>query len=205
LRGKNAPDHILFDVAPIDGMYPSLEDGISWPALLDNYAVVKTDNEFAYLDRKTILETQSRFALLLEGVYRVGEPIAFPAADGPILAEIELEPTLLGKLATTFFKPTQVRVSVKLSDGTTRDYRLLSKIMRTGFVLSPLVENTSDFASLMRGDRSSLRQDIVREIVITPNHPGWRIWQDHFTLRLKEYRGGAWSDLAVMRKNETPR
>jgi hypothetical protein len=115
-----------------------------------------------------------------------------PEAGRPIFAAIDLEPTLFGKLMETVFKPTQVRILLKLSDGTRRDYRMLPNMMKTGFFLSPLVEDTQGFAQFVGGEERSLSGAVVKEMTIVSYHPGWMIWKDHYTLTLKEYHGGAW-------------
>ena len=194
LRTDKAPDHVLFQIRPSDEHLPSLEDGASWAALLDNYTVGATDDEFTHLDRKKTIEFQSSFVVLQEGVYRTGERIALPPVEGPMFAEIDLRQTLFGKIVDAAFKPTQIRLLLKLSDGTMRNYRVVPSMMKTGFVLSPLIEDTKDFNELVSGEEPRLRHAVVREIMLEPNHPKWRIWQDHFTLRLKEYRGGAWNE-----------
>jgi hypothetical protein len=194
LRTENAPDHILFHVSPNDEHLPSLDDGMSWIAFLDNYTVAHSDRLFVYLNKREIVKDQPDLKVLQDGVYKTGESVTVPTAGGPIFAEINLEPTLFGRLVATVFKPTQVRIVLKLPDGTKRDYRVLPNMMKTGFFLSPLVEDTKDFAQFMDGDQHSLSNAAVKEMVIEPYHPGWIIWKDHYTLKLKEYRGGAWSE-----------
>jgi hypothetical protein len=54
---------------------------------------------------------------------------------------------------------------VGLADGTTRTFRIIPGMTETGFVLSPLIESTRDFASLF-GDRSMLWGKAVKSIRI---------------------------------------
>ncbi|MEO6806470.1 MAG: hypothetical protein ABI286_04345 [Edaphobacter sp.] len=194
LRTKRAPDHILFGLFSEDQHLPSLEDGISWTALLDNYTVTKVDQQFAYLSKRDVLQSYSHLKRLHEGVYKTGEEVALPATEGPIFARIDLESTLFGKLMKTIFKPTQVRIELQLSDGTRRDYRVVPSMMKSGFLLSPLVEDTGGFAQLVDGNGGPLRGAVVKEMAIVTYHPGWMIWKNHYTLRLDEFRGGAWGE-----------
>lgn len=52
LESAGAPDNIIFRVEPIDGRLPSLEDGLSWPALIDGYSVTRLDPQAAYLRKR---------------------------------------------------------------------------------------------------------------------------------------------------------
>ncbi|HMH14576.1 MAG TPA: hypothetical protein VK578_15875 [Edaphobacter sp.] len=197
LRTEKAPDYVLFQVSPEDQHLPSLEDGVSWTAFLDNYMFDSMDQNFVYLRKRKFTQDHPYLKVLQQGVYKTGQSVALQELKQPIFAEIDLEPTLLGKLVGIIFKPTQVRIFLKLSDGTVRDYRVLPNMMKTGFFVSPLVEDAQDFGQFMRGDSLSLSHAVVKEMVITPNHPGWMIWKDHYTLRLAEYRGGAWSQVSL--------
>jgi len=191
LRISNAPDYVLFEILPLDQRLPSLDDGVSWTAFLDNYRVVHQDSLFVYL-RRTQLMKHSDLSLLQEGTYKIGQNVSLPAIEMPLFAEVDLEPTLWGKLVNILFKPTQVRILLTLSDGSKRDYRVLPNMMKTGFLVSPLVEETKQFSEMIRGERSTL--PFVKEVTIVPYHPGWKIWQDHYTVKFKEYRGGAWNE-----------
>ncbi|MBB5345779.1 hypothetical protein [Tunturibacter empetritectus] len=193
LRTEKAPNYLLFGFVPMeDNHLPSLNDGVSWAAFLDNYTVSRVDEQFAYLHKKDVVQDRSDFNILQTGVYKTGERIVMSGSGKPIFAEIDLEPTPFGRLIGIVFKPTQVRILLKLSDGTRRDYRVLPTMMRTGFCVSPLVEDTRGFAQFVDGDEHSLNGAVVKEMTIVPYHPGWMVWKDHYKLTLKEYHGGAW-------------
>jgi hypothetical protein len=107
LRTDKAPDYLLFGFLPQDKHLPSLDDGVSWTALLDNYTVARVDEQFAYLHKRDVVQYHSDLSILQEGVYKTGESVVLPEAGRPIFAAIDLEPTLFGKLMETVFKPTQ--------------------------------------------------------------------------------------------------
>lgn len=194
LRTWTAPDHVLIQIAPNDEHMPSLEDGASWAAFLDNYTITGTDWRFARLYRKKVVQPLSKWRVLQDGTQTIGNSVVVPRAEGPLFAKVDLEPTFLGKLTATVFKPTQVRILLNLSDGTKRDYRVLPKMMKAGFLLSPLVEDTEHFAQFIRGKGRPASGPVVQEMVITPYHPGWRMWKDQYTLKLQEYRGPDMTD-----------
>ena len=53
LRGTEAPDHIVFQLETIDDRLPTLDDGLSWPAMLDNYRVAAVSGKWVHLARKS--------------------------------------------------------------------------------------------------------------------------------------------------------
>ena len=62
---------------------------------------------------------------------------------------------------------------------------MISSMGRSGFVISPLIENTDDFAALF--DTSvELKRKYVKSVQITPAGGDSIIWKDRFTLRLSE-------------------
>jgi len=191
LRADNAPDNVLFRAEPIDGRLPSLEDGLSWPALFDNYTLTKLDTgyDLAYLRKKQVGKKNSTFHVVHEGTHKTGEDVVLPMAGNPIFAEVDLRPTLFGKLYGVAFKPPQLQLKLKLKDGTIIGYRVVSSMMRSGFFISPLVQNTENFVALASGNQRYLEKRTVESIAITPSYGDAILWDSIFTLKLKAYRG----------------
>jgi hypothetical protein len=189
LRGNRAPDNVLFRVQPIDGRLPSLEDGLSWPALFDNYNVTKLDNDLAYLRKNQLINSSSAFDVIHHGTHKTGDDVVLPITNAPIFAELDLKPTLLGKLLGIVFKPPQLNLTLKFKDVTNKDYRVLSNMMQSGFFISPLVKNTKDFVFLATGNQRYLKNNMVESIVVTPSYGGSIFWSATYTLEMKAYRG----------------
>jgi hypothetical protein len=187
LRDNNAPDNILFNIQPIDGRLPSLEDGLSWPALFDNYTVTSLDNNLAYLRKKQTIQSNSAFNVIREGTYKTGEIVELPITSDFLFAKIDLKPTLLGKILSLLFKPPQLRITLKFKNGTSQNYRVFSNMMDSGFFISPLVENTKDFVYLATGNQRNLKNNIVESFRITPGYGGSHLWSSTYSLELKAY------------------
>ena len=139
LRSTDAPNWILLDLMAIDYRLPSLEDGVSWPALLDNYTFISFDGQFVLMRRKPVIQARSDFELIDKGTYRTSSTVPLPDTHEPLFAEVDLKPTLLGQLWMALFKPPQLNIVLNLETGVTRSYRVISNMMTTGFFLSPLV------------------------------------------------------------------
>jgi hypothetical protein len=187
LRKSDAPDWVLVDLETVQGRLPSLDDGASWPALLDNYTYVSYDGRYILLQKRQVIHGQSHY----EGVYReickTGKTIPLPKTDGLLFAEVELKPTLLGQLLTALFNPPQLHIVLGLGNGQTLRYRTVANMMTTGFLVSPLVSNTSDFASLANGKDNAQKLERVESISIEPAYGGSLFWSSTYALTLKRY------------------
>jgi hypothetical protein len=187
LRGPDAPDWVLFDLETIEGRLPSLDDGLSWPALFDNYTFSSYNGQVVLMRKNQLTRANSNYDDVYEKSCKTGATVALPETDGPLFAEVDLEPTLAGRLLTVLFKPPQLRIVLGLANGTTRRYRVVPNMMKTGFLLSPLVSNTNEFASLVNGINGSQEKGRVESISIAPSYGGSLFWSDTYALTLKKY------------------
>lgn len=189
LRSGRAPDWILFNLETVDGRLPSLDDGMSWPAIFDDYSFVSFDGRYTLLHRKPVAPLASDYDQVAERTCKLGETITLPNTTEPIFAEVRLSPTLLGKLLIVLFKPPQLRMDLTLESGKLQKYRVISNMMTTGFILSPLVHTTGEFAALASGNLSSSNGNRVQSFSITPSRGGSLFWSETYSLTLKNYHG----------------
>lgn len=157
LHGAAAPDHIFFRVESIDGRFPALEDGLSWPTLLSHYQIMDSDHRYLHLQKRSSPAAMQK-TVLTQQSHHLGDWVPLPPAGQMLFAEIELTPTLLGRLSMLLFKPDQLYLAVDLGHGERRVYRFIPSMALTGFVLSPLIESTAEFAQLANGQLPSLNE-----------------------------------------------
>ena len=188
LRGLDAPDWIFFGLQTIDGRLPSLDDGLSWPAFLDNYSFVSYNNQFLILRKNQVLVSQSRFDNLSVAEHGLGATVSLPETDGLLFAQINLKPTLIGRLLTDFLNSSDLYMVVGFENGKTKTFRIISNMMRTDILISPLISNTGEFASLMAGLKPQAEEQ-VRTISIMPADGGSSAWAGTYELTLKRYVG----------------
>ena len=153
LCGPSAPDCVLFGLPPFDHRFPSLDDGLSWPELWTRYELSSIDLPYSHLEYLVLDRSKEARPYQLvpigERTAEIGEPVEVPPAEeGPIWAEIEIKPTLAGRLSKTVLKPPCVLVGVKLASGATGNYSLVPELAGAGFLLSPVVSNVSWFSWL---------------------------------------------------------
>lgn len=185
LLGKNKPDNIIFKMEPIDGRIPSLEDGASWPILMDNYQAGHIENDYLFLRKKIAShKTTGQLEFVSQEIHNFGDVIAVPNTEQPLFTEIIINPTLRGRLANTFLKPEQLTIVFELADGTKRQYRIIANMAKSAFLISPLIENTSEFA-LLYGYKSALNTKIVKTLSIaSKNNDSWQ-WNKKYTINFK--------------------
>jgi hypothetical protein len=192
LESAGAPDNVIFRIEPFDHRFPSLEDGLSWPALINRYSLMKLEPQALYL-RKRATERQP-IPVIESDIYSArhefGEEVPLPEAEVPLLARLEITPTLAGKFLEAFFKPPKLFISVRLRDGRLMRYRALSNMMRTDFLITPLVTSTEEFALLSAGGNQYLGGNQVKSITMSSNDRRGLFWNSVYTLRLRK------SDLA---------
>ena len=181
LIGENAPQNIFFKIRPMDERFPSIDDGLSWKILLANYAPIKTSGKFLVLHRKSIIENFPLQKPLLSTEYHLGEIVEIPHNREILFAEIEIKLTLFGRIAAALFKPNQLQITVTLNDGSVKNYRIASVMTKSGFVLSPLIENASDFSAIYNTIPSA-RQ--VKSFVISSRGHRKFFWQPTYKITL---------------------
>jgi hypothetical protein len=84
-----------------------------------------------------------------------------------LFAEIDVQPSFLGKLLTILYKPPELRISVSIADGRNKEYRFVPGMARAGLFLSPLIEDTIDFLFLTATNREYLAKKIVKGFTIS--------------------------------------
>lgn len=180
LLGVRAPDNVIFRVEPIDRRLPSIEDGISWPVLMSHYQPTTLASDFLFLAKRGATNTTAEPMEPQRSVHKFGEIVPVPESREPVFAAIEIRPTILGRAASFVFKSSQLQITLELKDGAKRQYRLIAGMAESGFVISPLVESTTEFAMLF-GKREYLRSKVVKSIVIEPSGVHY-LWKDQYAV-----------------------
>jgi hypothetical protein len=184
LLSSKAPDNIVFRILTIDNRYPSLDDGLSWPTILSNYRLASAQGEFIFLSKDQRRNALPAICSLSSNTFEFGQSISVPDNKGLIFVEIDLKPTLLGRLMNILFKTSELHIQVLLENGQSKDYRIIPGMAKSGFILSPLVENTKDFETLIsKQNIDKLSQ--VKTFTIAPVAQFWQ-WNQKFSIEFKD-------------------
>lgn len=146
LQSSRAPKNVVFNIEPIDGRLASLEDGASWPSLFQQY------EPQAVSGKRIILSRNSNPAPTLVDLgradTRMGQPVKIPDFDGQVYMTATVRPSALGKLRSLLFKPSYLLGRITFKSGQILDYRVISGMMQTPFLVSPVVESSKEFLSM---------------------------------------------------------
>jgi hypothetical protein len=195
LLGSHAPDNIIFSVEPIDGRIPASEDGVSWPILMLNYRPTRLENNFLFLQKNGVPAEIEEHVTLKSDMPALGERVFLPHTHDPVFAQIEIEPTLLGHLVNILFKPSQLQITLELSNGMSKQYRIISGMAKSGFIISPLIENTAEFGGLYGKERFR-NGKLVTSMVISPANGRTWLWKKTYTVTFGQIRTGAPVDIS---------
>ena len=185
LLGSQAPDNIIFSVEPIDGRIPSIEDGVSWPILMTDYQPFRMESNFLFLRKKEKVEGAQEPLILTSGTYTFGKVVDLPHSNQPVFVRIEIESTVFGRIASVFFKPSQLRIALELKNGAKKQYRIIAGMAKSGFLVSPLIENTAEFGMLY-GENEYLDAKHVKSISVEQDTSKINFWNDVYTVTFSE-------------------
>lgn len=177
LRGNDAPENIFFGVEATDGRLPALEDGVSWPLLLNNYSIVGFRGNYLQMLRAARPTPMLFDRPTAAATARVGEWVNVPWSGELVWARIEMRPTIAGRLVLATFKLPRVSIELKLADGRTVRHRYIPEMGRAGFLLSPYVGSTVDFVMAASGEDSG---QYVRQLRLET--PAVGLWERHISL-----------------------
>ena len=184
LLGSKAPENIIFNVMTIDDRYPSLDDGLSWPLLISNYHLIKEVGDFIFLKKNEGINISDSRRLLLDSEYVIGQKATIPKNNGLVFMQLDIEPTFVGRLLNIFLKSSELRLMVNLKGGSVKNYRIIPSMAKTGFILSPLIENSVDFSSIFI-DPKLLSTNEVESFTIYPEDKAWA-WKKIYKIQFSE-------------------
>jgi hypothetical protein len=160
LQRPDAPEQILFRLDPIDGRYPAQEDSLAMMKLFEHYQIEALDGDYLLMKRVPARPAVQR-QLLTTRRLKLGEAMELPiSSSGPVWAEIEVLSSLSRKLMGAAFRPPRLRLKLRV-DPKDVEYRLVSGVSSAGFLLSPFLPSTLEFALLHMGEANS---EMVRPV-----------------------------------------
>ena len=199
LAGPSAPDQAVVRLEPIDGHLPLSEDGPSWPELLARYRPLAIDGNALRLGRRDAAAAVTWGPTRVEQ-HAFGEPVALPPSSVIEFVRIDVAPTLVGRLVSFLFRIDSPRLSMRLADGTTREYRLITKSAASGFIASPLVDDVREAAALY-SPRALAAKRVASLTVVAPaaaNPFETLFWDGRFTVRTSSFAVAGTVDLTAV-------
>ncbi len=186
VAGSGAPRNVLFTIEPIDTRLPSLEDAASWPIILARYRITDLRGNVAVLQRRDNNGSwQSGAASTISsGTFVLGQPVTLPTSEALVWAQLDVRPTLLGKLVSAAYKLPELHISYGFADGRQLSFRYIADMGHVDFLAVPLVQSTTDFVALTLAHANTYfaarRPATITVTAVTGT--GW-LWQSAYSLR----------------------
>ncbi len=184
LAGPAAPDNVFFRPEPIDGRLASLEDGLSWPLLLSAYAPAGYDarTDYLWLRRAAVAAPEPMPGpALLDIDVSPGETVTLPDAAA-LWGWIDARPSTAGRVQAALYRLGPPRLALGLDNGGTAEFNTPAVMLQTGFLLSPLVRNVTDFLQLRPSGAGGTR---VRTLSVRIDDAARGLWRRRFHLRVE--------------------
>jgi hypothetical protein len=147
--GHRAPAFVLFTIKAADDRLPTLDDGPALRCLLAHYRPVLVEKGYVLLQRNAAAPPARARHVIREQVIRLNEEVPLDDPAGPAQwLSLDLKPSVVGRIWSALYKPHLLYIRLKTDDDRTLLYRLVPGMAHTGFLLNPLVLNTTDFVQL---------------------------------------------------------
>lgn len=166
-----AADKILYHYQTLDQRYFPFDEPATFRAIIDCYRTDYSSTNYTLLSRRPCTEPP-RHVVDSSERGMINEWIGVPR--GADYAQISLHTTLLGHLIDILFKPDQVRVSFKLSDGTVAGpFRFIYQVGPDGLFIRHFVGSQAELTRLFSPHRSELRRITAIQISSNPHSPDY--------------------------------
>ena len=187
-NGQSPVQNVFFKLENEDDRLPTLQDGLSWPALLSEYDVedFNRGEDIAFLRRKPNAELAVPSAVpLLQRTAKFNREVVLPVLpSGLAWTALGIRPTLLGRLVDFLFRPPALFIHIRYEDGRTKRYRLLSALARSGFLLTPQVEGTEGVLALLLPNRTAPGHRPVAFSLAGESGTKW-LWRANYSVDLR--------------------
>ncbi|MCQ4166974.1 hypothetical protein [Tahibacter harae] len=151
--GAQAPRFVLLKLEPADLRYPTSEDAPALYALLRNYQPAAMEKGYLLLQRRDGADAAPMPAAAASTIdAAVGEWVDVPAHASALLMHADLVQNGYGKVFSFLLREPATLLETQLSNGETRQYRLLRDTARTGLLLSPFIESERSYLGWYYGD-----------------------------------------------------
>jgi hypothetical protein len=200
-ESTDAPEWVLQRTETIDGRLPTLDDADLLPVLLRNYEFRGEDGPYLLWRRCSPDNRYDSFRPKpgARKTGRVDQSISLDGlADRNVWAHLRVQPTLLGRLRSCFYKPAELALEITDNSGHSETFRLNPEIAASGFLLNPLLRDQFDWMRFLQGQtcvraravtvrvaessRRYFRREIAYEFESLPEAPHRQSEKDAFAL-----------------------
>jgi hypothetical protein len=188
-RGSDAPEYVFYRPEAMENWLPSLEDSQALIEIVKRYEPVSMEKGFLLLKRMPAAPARSpdrhppprRQEIYLNEEVPIEDPGAAPQE-----LKLEIKPSKLGRARHLLYKPSQVFIRLRMSDGETLEYKLIPAIARTGFLINPLILSPYDVLNMYSSAPPSRR---VVSFSVCPDPEAGRCYRSAIQMTLTTMPG----------------
>lgn len=160
-----APKYVLQKMDTIDHRLPALDDSLAINYLYHHYHFVMEENTFLLWRRADSDSSLDEKKLLGSSTVRFGDVVPVPdLGETPIWAEVDVEPSMLGRLRSFLYKAPILEIGVVDGSGYRANYRLIRSMAAAGFMMYPHFTNATNVQRYMNGEPAPRAQSIAIEV-----------------------------------------
>jgi hypothetical protein len=141
LRSNRAPEYLLLASTTLDDRLPALDDTLAWQEILHRYRPVLIEKGYLLVKKAEAgsgsLQSSHIHTVDLDKDIRMGEWASLPQTPEYQILSLDVRQTLWGRLRSLLFKPEQLTIQVRLTDGQERAYRLIPGMISPGVIINP--------------------------------------------------------------------
>jgi len=138
LQSARAPKYLLLKIDSIDQRLPALEDSLSLREMLYRYRFVTQEQDWLLWRRAESNEPVDPPTLIQNTKAAFGAEITVPEeTENPVWMEIDIQPSLLGRLRGFLYKLPIVNIGITEPNGFRSSYRLIPSMARAGCFIYP--------------------------------------------------------------------
>jgi hypothetical protein len=152
-QSDRAPEYLLWSDDPVDGRYPGQDDGMLLARLPGHYEPLFKEAGYWLFRRVSPVSREPlAWVLLDQRSVSLSEEIPLPGGvEQAIWLRADAVPDSLGRIRAALYKPALINIVVTDNFDRTFTMKMLPRVARDGFILSPTLWSGGDMAALMAG------------------------------------------------------
>jgi hypothetical protein len=152
-ESSRAPEYVVQKMDTIDYRLPALDDSLVTRYLYRHYAFLTNEAGFLLWRRNQPDASLDGQTPLDSATITFGQTFQVPKhGEDPIWAEVEIRPSLLGRLRAFLYKAPLLNIKVTDDGNSKHSYRLIRDMARTGFLLHPYFDSNYAVERYERGN-----------------------------------------------------
>jgi hypothetical protein len=173
----------MADLDSIDNRFAVMEEALLYPWVMKNYSLATSEGSTLLFKLKPAPPAAPQTEAVEEKELAFGQVMQLsPAYDFPLILQVEVKPTVLGRIAGVVYNRPPMWMTLESGDRKVTK-RFIPMMAQAGFMLQPLLLDTADVKSYYRGEM----RRVDRLSFAVPGTAG-RFYCDKIKIRLLKAR-----------------